>query len=123
MPYFFIVPAYLLLLLVLGIAAVVLRSGGNSGRASGFILAGMVGTLPGIIAANVVVTLAGLLPLWIAGNVSPPEGVRQLLSALALLCLFIGPFVASVIGVIAGFLCGVWFAATRHARTTGAEDD
>jgi len=116
MPYFFIVPAYLLLLLILGIAAVVLRSGGNSGPASGYILAGMVGTIPGIIAANVLVTLAGLLPLWIAAKVSPPEWMMQVLSVLAVACLFIGPFVASAIGVIAGFLCGILVAWKRTRR-------
>lgn len=116
MPYFFIVPAYLLLLLVLGIAAVVLRSGANPGRASGYIVAGLMGTVPGIIAANVLVTLAGVLPLWIAEQVSPPDAVRQVLSAICIACLFIGPFVASVIGVIAGFLCGILVAWKRTRR-------
>lgn len=108
MPYFFIIPAYLILLLVLGIAAVVLRGGGDGGRASVSIVSGMAGTLPGIVVANVAVTVAGVAPLWLSGQVSAPEWMRQVLSVFAVVCLFIGPFVASALGVIAGFLGGWW---------------
>lgn len=111
MPYFFIIPAYVLLLLVLGISAVVLGAGAGERRVAGRIFAGMAGTVPGMIAANGVVTLAGIAPLWVAGQVSPPEWLSLALSGLAMVCLFIGPFVASAIGVIAGFLCGWWLAA------------
>lgn len=111
MPYFFIIPAYVLLLLMLGISAVVLGAGAGERRAAGRIFAGMAGTVPGMIAANGVVTLAGIAPLWVAGQVSLPEWLSLALSGFAMVCLFIGPFVASAIGVIAGFLCGWWLAA------------
>lgn len=114
MPYFFIVPAYILLLMVLGIAAFVARMNPGLRGSSAYIAAGTVGTLPGMIIANVLVTLAGILPALIADRFSLPEGLQQICSVFAGVALLLGPLVASAAGVVLGFLGGCWVVWRRR---------
>src|SRR5215217_4481446 len=65
MPYFIILPAYLALLFTLTVVAVSLRFVPCLQAASGYIIAGAVGTLPGFLAANAAIWLVALLPIWI----------------------------------------------------------
>lgn len=114
MPYFFIIPAYLILLLALGIVVFVTRLNETTRPASRYILAGMIGTVPGIIVANAIVTLAGIMPALVAEQVSLAEGFKQACAIFAGLALLLGPFVASVVGVVLGFSCGCWFVCKRR---------
>ncbi len=77
MPYFIIMPAYLILLVLLGTAAALTRRFPNVRWTSPYLAWGALGTLPGFILAN----LLGFLPLWISSHLSPPEWLRQLPSA------------------------------------------
>lgn len=113
MPYFFILPAYVLLLLVLGIAAIVTRMNVPWRPASGYIIGGMIGTVPGFIAANLLITLAGILPTVIADHFSLPDGLKQVCGVFAGVALLLGPFVASAVGVVLGFLAGCWLVRWR----------
>jgi hypothetical protein len=114
MPYFFILPAYVLLLLVLGIAAFVTRMNPGLRGSSAYIIAGTIGTLPGIIVANLVVTVAGILPAVIADHFSLPDGLKQVCGVFAGVALLLGPFVASAVGVVLGFLGGCWVVWRRR---------
>jgi hypothetical protein len=113
MPYFFIVPAYVLLLLVLGIAAFVARMSPGLRGSNSYIIGGMIGTLPGFIVANVLVTLAGILPAVIADQFSLPDGLKQVCGVFAGVALLLGPFIASAVGVVFGFLGGCWVVRRR----------
>ena len=116
MPYFIILPVYALLLAFLAAASVVARCVESWRPASGYIVGGTVGTLPGFIVANVVVTLAGLLPVLVAQHFTPPQWLQQAGAVVVAAILLIGPFVASAIGVVLGFAAGVFFVFRRRRR-------
>ena len=116
MPYFIIIPAYLLLLIVLIVTAIIVRFVPRLQPASGYILGATVGTLPGFIAANLIVTLAGLLPVMVAQKVSPPQWLHNAVTVLVAAALLVGPFVASAIGTIVGCAAGVYFVFKRRRR-------
>jgi len=116
MPYFIILPAYVVLLAALVVAATAARLVPSLRSTSGYIVGGTVGTLPGFIVSNVIVTLAGLLPVFAAQKVTLPEWVHQAGAFLAVAILFIGPFVASAAGVVLGFIAGVYFVFRRRRR-------
>jgi hypothetical protein len=116
-PYFFIIPAYMLLLAVLGIAAFVTRMNPPWRKASGYIVGGMIGTLIGFILANAAVTIAGILPAMVANHFSLAEGLKQVCGVFAGVALLLGPFVASAAGVALGCLAGcgwVWKRKTAN---------
>lgn len=116
MPYFIILPVYALLLAFLAIAAFVARSVESWRPASGYIVAGTVGTLPGFMVANVVVMLAGFSPVLMAQHFAPPQWLQQASVIVAAAILLVGPFVASTIGIALGFAAGVFFVFIRRRR-------
>ena len=116
MPYFIILPAYVFLLLVLATAAIIARFVEKWRPASGYIVAGTVGTLPGFLIANVLVTVIGLLPVIITHNSSPPDWLHQTASVVSLGALMIGPFLASAVGVLLGFAAGAYFVFRRRRK-------
>jgi hypothetical protein len=118
-PYFFILPAYFLLLLILGTAAFVTRMNPKWRPARGYIHGGMIGTVPGFIVANLLVTVVGIFPAVIAEHFSLPEGLKQVCGVLAGVALLLGPFVASAAGVVLGFLSGCWIVWRGHRLRSG----
>ena len=114
MPYFIILPVYMVLLFVLVGAAILTRWVPIARSASGYIVGGMVGSLIGFILANALLMLLGL----IAGFINPTvEGWLQTAFALIFLSfLMIGPFVASVFGVFVGFALGLNFVFRRRRK-------
>lgn len=116
MPYFFILPVYAVLLVFLLIAAVVARCVEGWRPASGYIIGGTVGTLPGFIVANVIVTLVGILPVLVAQHLTLPEWLQKAGAVIVAAILLAGPFIASAIGVILGFVAGIFFVFRRRRR-------
>src|ERR1035441_3506413 len=99
MPYFFILPAYVALLVGLIGVAVVARFVPRFQPASGYIVGGTVGTLVGFIFINVVVIVVGVLPAWLAQKISFPDWLQQVSKIFVAAALLIGPFIGSAIGV------------------------
>ena len=118
MPYFIILPVYALLILGLTIAVVVSRFVPRLRPASGYVIGGTVGTLPGFLLANVVITLAGLLPVWVGQNMAMPPWLQDASKFFVAVVLLIGPFVASAIGVLIGFAAGLYFVFRRRRHAT-----
>jgi hypothetical protein len=118
-PYFLIVPAYLALLLILGIAAFVASRNPPWRPACGFIVGGMIGTLPGIIVANGIVTLVGILPAVLADRLSAGEGLTRFCGILTIIALILGPFAASLVGVLLGFAAGCLWVRLRRRAVSG----
>lgn len=116
MPYFIILPAYVILLLLLGIAVVTTRMIPQLRWTSGYLVSGMVGTLPAFLLANVIITLAGILPLWLTRQFEPPEWFQQVCSMVSIIALMIGPFVASTVGILLGFASGCLILRWRRVR-------
>jgi hypothetical protein len=116
MPYFFIVPAYVLLVVGMTVLAVVARFVPRLRPTSGYVAGGAVGTLPGFVVANVLISIAGLLPVWAAQHVSLPEWLHNVLKVFVAAVLLIGPFVASLLGVALGFAGGICYVWLRRRK-------
>ncbi|MBI3158398.1 MAG: hypothetical protein HYZ26_02220 [Chloroflexi bacterium] len=116
MPYFFVLPAYVFLLVILVLVAAVAYCVERWRPASRYILGGAVGTLPGVIVANVLVTLIGILPALVIRSLVLPGWLEQTTGVLAGVTLIVGPIVASVVGVIIGFGTGMSFVYGRKRR-------
>ena len=114
MPYFIILPVYVLLLVALIVAAIVTRFVPQLQPASAYIVGGTVGTLPAFVVANILVTLAGLLPVWAAQKMELPQRLHDATKFFVAAVLLVGPFVASAIGVFLGFALGVYFVFRRR---------
>jgi hypothetical protein len=117
MPYFFILPAYVVLLLGLSLAAIVSHVVREWRPARGYIVAGTIGTFLGIVLANVFVTILGVLPFLFARLTALPEPLRKGARIVGLGILMIGPFIASVAGVLLGFGAGMYFTYRRRAKS------
>ena len=118
MPYFFILPVYGTLLVMLALAAWLTRLSPQLRWASGYLIGGTIGTLPGFVLTNGIVTLAGILPALVAERCALPECLRQACGILAAVTLMLGPFAASTAGIALGFLagCGIVRRRRRFAR-------
>ena len=119
MPYFFILPVYLLLLLFLGIAALVTHLTPQWRSASRYFVAGALGTIPGFIVANLLATLAAIIPAWIAGHFALPEIVASICTIVTFASLLLGPFAASAMGIILGGFAGCLLVS----RQRGAREE
>ena len=114
MPYFFILPAYVALLIGLIGVAVVARFVPRFQPVSGYIVGGTIGTLIGFVIANVVVVLAGVAPAWLAQKFTFPAWLHQVSQYFVAAMLLIGPFIGSAIGVLLGFAVGLYFVYRRR---------
>jgi hypothetical protein len=114
MPYFFIIPAYLALLIGLVAAAIMARFIPRFQPASRYILAGAIGTLAGFIIINLIVFLAGMSPVWLAEKITFPDWLHQVSKYFVVATLLIGPFVGSAVGVLVGFVAGLYFVRRRN---------
>ncbi|MEI8044676.1 MAG: hypothetical protein WCL11_24915 [Verrucomicrobiota bacterium] len=116
MPYFIILPVYALLICGLSIAAVATRFVPKVRPASGYIVGGILGMIPGFILANVIVTLAGLLPVWASQKVTLPQWLESAMKIFVAAVLLLGPFAASAVGVLVGFALGALIVFRRRRR-------
>ncbi len=119
MLYFFIVPAYVLLVVGLIAAAIVARFVPRFQPASGYIVAGTLGTVVGFTIVNAVVIVLGVLPVWLAEKLSFPDWLRHITTVVVTAALFVGPFVGSAIGVLSGFAAGAYLVY-RHRKHAGS---
>jgi len=114
MLYFFILPAYLLLLLVVSITSTVLYFRPSSRHVGRYGIGIAVGSLPGFLVANVVLwifTIAILdlqLPDWL-------QGIHKLIVGVL---VFLGPVPVSALGIIAGGLIGAYITHRMSPRLT-----
>jgi len=116
MPYFFIIPAYVVLLVGLIGVAVVTRFVPRFRRASGYFIGGAVGTLIGFIIINVFVVFAGVAPAWLVQKFACPDWLQQVSRYFVAAALLIGPFIGSAIGIFLGFAAGIYFVFRRRNR-------
>lgn len=115
-PYFFILPVYATLLVMLTLAALLTRLTPQLRWTSGYVIGGAIGTVPGFLLANGMVTLAGLLPALVAERCALPEWLRQACGIWAAVTLMLGPFAASTAGCALGFLAGCGIVRRRRRR-------
>jgi hypothetical protein len=117
MPYFFIVPAYALLLLVLAITAIVMYSSPQTRPAAGYIVGGTIGSLVGFLVSIVVLAVVCVVFILLAGLLSSSGQWVQTASAVGLAgVIFVGPFILSAAGILAGFACGALFVLRRRMK-------
>jgi hypothetical protein len=114
MPYFFILPAYVLLLIALVVVAIITRFVPRFRPASGYIIGGTIGTLFGFIIINAFVWIVGLFPAWLNQKTSFPDWLQQVSKVFVAATLLIGPFIGSAIGVFLGFAVGLYFVYRRR---------
>jgi hypothetical protein len=120
MPYFFILPAYLVLLIGLIAAAVTVRFVPRLKHLRGCVLGGALGTLIGFAIVNVIVVLAGVAPAWLAQKITFPNWLQQVSKFFVAAILLIGPFIGSGVGVLFGFAIGFYWVYSRKKRATNS---
>jgi len=114
MPYFFILPAYVILLVGLLGAATIARFVPRFRTASGYVLGGAVGTLIGFTVINIMVWLVGLAPAWLAQKYTFPAWLQQASQFFVATALLVGPFIGSAMGVLFGFAAGFYWVYRRR---------
>jgi hypothetical protein len=114
MPYFFILTAYVALLIVLLCGAIIAHFVPRFRQASGYIFAGAVGTLFGFVIMNFFVWIVGLFPAWLNQKVALADWLRHIFQLFVGVTLLIGPFIGSAIGVLLGFVAGIYFIYKRR---------
>jgi len=115
MPYFFILPAYIVFLIGLIAVAVIVRFIPRFQRASGYIIGGAIGTLIGLVIINVIVILAGVAPAWLAERFTLPDWLQKASKYFVAATLLIGPFIGSAVGVFLRFAVGIYFVFRRRS--------
>lgn len=119
MPYFFILPVYVLVLLGLLALALVARFVPRLRDYSSYIALGAIGTIPGFIVGNAllwgcIVALAVILK-------KPLDHVDGALRAGAsigfALGIVVGIVVANIGGCVVGFLSGIWLGRILKRKT------
>ena len=116
MPYFFILPAYALLLLGLVAVAIITRFVPRFRTASGYFVGGAVGTLIGFAVINVIVWLVGLTPVWLSQKFTFPGWLQQASKFFVAAALLVGPFIGSAVGVLFGFAAGFYYVYRRRGH-------
>lgn len=114
MPYFFILPAYFILLLGLVGMAGVARFVPRFKPASRYIIGGTIGTLIGFIIVNIIILVAGVAPAWLARKFTFPDWLQQFSKYFVAATLLIGPFIGSGVGILIGFTVGFFYIYRRR---------
>ena len=111
MLYFFILPAYLLLLVAVGIASAVLYFRPSSQHVGSYGFGVALGTLPGLLVANALlwVFTVGLLHLQL------PEWLQGAHKAVVFASAFCGPVLVSIVGILVGGLLGAYIVDSMSA--------
>jgi hypothetical protein len=116
MPYFFILPAYLVLLFGLTGLAVAARFMPRFRPFSGCIFGGAAGSLIGFLLFNALVIVLGVAPAWLAEKFTFPDWLQTASKYFVAAALLIGPFIGSAIGVLLGFAAGFFVVLRRRRR-------
>jgi len=116
MPYFFILPAFLVLFFGLTGLAVIARFVPQLRSVSGCLVGGAIGSLIGFVIFNVLVILAGIAPAWLAQKYTLPAWLQDAGKYLLATTLLIGPLIGSAIGSSLGFAAGFWFVYQRNKK-------
>lgn len=116
MPYFFILPAYVVVLLGLIVMAVAARFIPRFQPASGCIIGGAVGSLIGFLFFNALVIFLGVAPAWLAERFTFPDWLQTASKYFIAAALLVGPFIGSAIGVLLGFAAGIFVVVRRRSH-------
>jgi hypothetical protein len=116
MPYFFILPAYLILFVGLISLAIIARFSPRFRPVSKYLIGGAIGTLVGFVVFNTIVILVGIAPAWLAQQFTFPTWLHELGKYFVAATLLIGPFIGSFIGITLGFLIGFYFVHERNKK-------
>ncbi|MFZ5858177.1 MAG: hypothetical protein ACOYZ6_15225 [Chloroflexota bacterium] len=114
MLYFFILPIFVGLLIVLILAAIVTRFIPAWSRVSPYLFSGAIGFTIGFFITNFLNFLVGLASGLILKNQNIPEIIRQIINFISAIILFLGPIPASVIGAVLGFVLGIFLVHRRR---------
>jgi len=117
MPYFFILPAYLILFVGLISLAIIVRFFPRFRPASKCFVGGAIGTFVGFVVLNTIVILVGVAPAWLAQQFAFPIWLHDMGKYFVAATLLIGPFIGSAIGIILGFLIGFYFVHKRNKKS------
>ncbi len=114
MPYFFILPAYILFLGILLIAGTTLVFVQKYRHTSAYFFAAAIGSIPGFILLLVLLTIYSVLALEIP-DYNETETLRAILTGLL---IFIAPFFVSGIGICGGAILGIRIVRKRRKGLT-----
>ena len=117
MPYYFILPAFMALIIILLLMAIVFMFIPRFRPLSKYIFSGTAGSFIGFIIFNVAIWICIWLMMRFEENINLPSWLNHIYGLFMAGTLFIGPFVVSAIGVIIGFISGLYFIYRKSVRT------
>jgi hypothetical protein len=115
-PYFFILPAFLIFEIVLLLAALVARYREKFCWASGYLVGIALGSAAGFVLANLILWFVCAALAFLANKDFMPEIVRTITQYISAFGLLIGPFVVSGGGLLIGTLFGTYFVYRRRKK-------
>lgn len=122
MPYFLILPVYLVLLAGLICLAIAFRFFPRLKPMSRYFWGGAIGTAIGFIVANAIVLLVGVMPAWLGQRFTFPNWLQETGRFFVAATLFVGPFIGSTVGVALGFLAGFYFVLVLRTPANAQPD-
>lgn len=114
MPYFFILPVFLLLEVFILAAALTVLKYPKYRWANGYLIGALWGSALGFIAANLLLWAACTVPAIIAQKCALPDPVQSFAKFFLAIGLLLGPFAASAGGFAAGVLFGAYSVYRRR---------
>ncbi|QIL77194.1 hypothetical protein [Hymenobacter sp. HDW8] len=114
MPYFFILSIFVLWLVGLLVGAVIVRYSARLRPLSTYLIAVAIGSVPGFLLGNVALLVGALGVAKLLTLFSLPRILQPLQTLGAAATIFIGPFIASAIGILLGAFLGIVVAWRRQ---------
>lgn len=114
MPYFFILPLYVLLVAVVLVAAAVFRLQPRFRYLSPYLVAGAIGSLPGMLIGNLL--LVAVVAPFVTKKIVLPDQLYWLSALIVGAGVLVGPFVVSAAGSVIGAALGWRFCRTRMMK-------
>jgi hypothetical protein len=108
MPYFIVLPFYSVFLISLLLGAGILFFFPNRRGLAAYLCGGAIGSIPGIIIANGLLFALIKLSVLATNQANLPNLMRSVAGFIIAGQIFIGPFLVSIVGVLAGFALGLY---------------